>query len=377
MPFESKRAKICLSDEEYEQLTTIANSRTEAKSKVERAKIILYYSRNKKINNISKMLNTNRPKIERCIDKALNLGVMNSLKDLPRSGRKPQITDEAKLWIMSIACIKPKELGYASEFWTYEALVKHIRNNCFENKHDCLNKFNKGTLSKILSRSDIKPYKISYYLERRDPDFEAKMANVLCVYKEVEMYSQEEKPVKQKVILSYDEKPGIQAIGNIACDLSPVPYLYKGWKRDYEYKRHGTLSLLAAIDLITGKVYGRVNERHRSIEFIEFLKHINMEYPQNIKIKIILDNHSAHISKETQIFLKTLPNRFEFVFTPKHGSWLNIIEVFFSKMARSFLRGIRVNSKHELKDRILKFLSEINEMPTLYTWKWKMKEIEV
>jgi len=86
-----------------------------------------------------------------------------------------------------------------------------------------------------------------------------------------------------------------------------------------------------------------------------------------MRIKIILDNHSAHVSKETKSYLKTVPGRFEFVFTPKHASWLNLIEVFFSKMTRSFLRGIRVNSKSELKERILKYINEVNEMTTIFS----------
>ena len=96
-----------------------------------------------------------------------------------------------------------------------------------------------------------------------------------------------------------------------------------------------------------------------------------------MKIKMILDNHSAHISKETQQYLKTVPNRFEFIFTPTHGSWLNIIETFFSKMTRSFLRGIRVDTIQELKDRIEKYLQEINEMPVVFKWKYKLDEISI
>lgn len=377
MPFVSRKAKIKLTDSEFEQLKKISKSRTEKKQKIERANIILRYSNDETINSISKTMKIDRPKIERCVNKAIQFGIMNSLEDLPRAGRSKTITPEAEAWVLNLACMKPKELGFASEYWTSEALAKYIRNHCAEDGHECLTKFSKGTLSKTLTQSDIKPHKISYYLERRDPEFDVKMAKVLCVYKEVEMHIKDVENSDKKVFLSYDEKPGIQAIGNIACDLSPVPALYKGWKRDHEYKRHGTLSMLAAIDLVTGKVCGRVHDRHRSIEFVDFLNHIDKQYPEDLKIKIILDNHSAHISKETQQYLKTVPNRFEFVFTPKHGSWLNLIEIFFSKMTRCFLRGIRVDSKTELKNRILKFLHEINEMPTVFTWKWKMDETNV
>ena len=122
--------------------------------------------------------------------------------------------------------------------------------------------------------------------------------------------------------------------------------------RDHEYKRHGTVSLLAGIDLLTGQVHALVKDRHRSREFIEFLKLLDAAYPTHTAIKLILDNHSAHISKETKAWLADQPaGRFEFIFTPKHGSWLNLVEGFFSKLARSVLRHIRVASKGELKDR--------------------------
>ena len=139
-------------------------------------------------------------------------------------------------------------------------------------------------------------------------------------------------------VISYDEKPGIQAIGAVAPDLRPVPGTHPTISRDHEYKRHGTVSLLAGIDLLTGQVHALVRDRHRSREFIEFLQLLDAAYPTHTAIKLILDNQSAHISKETRAWLADQPaGRFEFVFTPKHGSWLNLIEGFFSKLARSVL----------------------------------------
>jgi transposase len=141
--------------------------------------------------------------------------------------------------------------------------------------------------------------------------------------------------------------------------------------------RHGTLSLLAGIDLLTGEVIATVEERHRSQEMINFLKKLDAHYPGKKRITIVLDNHSAHTSKETRTYLATVPNRFEFVFTPKHGSWLNIIESFFGKLARKMLRGIRVKSKNELAERILSCIDMINESPVVYRWKYKLDSISV
>ena len=178
-------------------------------------------------------------------------------------------------------------------------------------------------------------------------------------------------------ILSYDEKPGIQAISNTAPDLPPEPGKHPTVSRDYEYVRHGTLSLMAGIDLLNGKVHGQVVDRHRSREFILFLKQLDQVYPSSAKIRIVLDNHSAHTFKETRGYLATVPNRFEFIFTPKHGSWLNLIEMFFSKMTRTMLRGIRVSSKQELRDRIELYLNEVNESPVVFRWKYGLDSISL
>ena len=170
------------------------------------------------------------------------------------------------------------------------------------------------------------------------------------------------------ITVSIDEKPGIQAIQNTAPDLPPKPGSHAEIGRDYEYIRHGTLSILAALDLHTGEVIANVEERHRSQEFVALLKRLDDHYPKEATIRVVLDNHSAHISKETFAYLSTRPNRFEYVHTPKHGSWLNLVETAFSKMARTFLRHIRVSSKAELKTRILKGIAEWNQKPVVFRW---------
>ncbi len=129
------------------------------------------------------------------------------------------------------------------------------------------------------------------------------------------------------------------------------------------------MSILAALDLHDGHALVRVEERHRSVEFIALLKDLDAYYPPECTIRIILDNHSAHISKETRDYLAEHPNRFKYVLTPTHGSWLNIAETLFGKMARTFLKHIRVGSKQELKDRILQGVREINEQPIVHRWK--------
>ncbi|MGH8137187.1 MAG: IS630 family transposase, partial [Steroidobacteraceae bacterium] len=144
---------------------------------------------------------------------------------------------------------------------------------------------------------------------------------------------------------------------------------HAGIGRDHEYVRHGTLSIIAALDLHTGEIIANVESRHRSVEFIGLLHRLDQHYPSQAVIRVVLDNHSAHISKETMAYLATRPGRFEYIHTPKHGSWLNLVESSFSKMARSFLRHIRVTSLEELRQRILKGIEEMNAHPVRFQWK--------
>lgn len=371
------RKPLQLSEDEKQQLKAYSVSRTESLAKVQRSKIIIDYSEGLSIAKIARKYDTNRPLVERAVDKALEFGAITALNDLPRSGRPAAISDEARAWVVSIACTSPTKFGYAAETWTYSALANYIKKNCNSVGYPSLKKTGKSFLNNVLSKSNIKPHKISYYLEKKDPEFDIKMASVLHVYKEVALINDENLCANKHTTVSYDEKPGIQAIKNIAAQLQPVPNKHSAIGRDYEYKRLGTVSLLAAIDLHTGKIIPMIRDRHRSKEFIEFLKVLDKQYPEDWKIRIVLDNHSSHISKETRAYLKTNPERFEFVFTPKHGSWLNMIEMFFSKIARGFLRNIRVNSKEELIQRIYKGIEEINQEPVIFRWKYKMNEISL
>src|SRR5450432_3743592 len=277
------------------------------------------------------------------------------------------------------------------ELWTTRLLARHAREHGPREGHACVANLAQGTVCKILDQEEVKPHKVRYYLEQRDPAFAEKMAEVLCVYRQVKILKKaaaapkKNKPSEAVAIISYDEKPGIQAIATTDPDLPPEPGVYATFAREHEYQRHGTVSLLAGIDLITGKVHALVKDRHRSREFIEFLKLLDGDYPTHTAIKVILDNsrrlrsnrpHSTHISKETKVWLADQPaGRFEFTFTPKHGSWLNLVEGFFSKLARSVLRHIRVASKQELKDRIMAAMDHFNENPVVHTWSYKLKKV--
>lgn len=377
-----KTSAITLSDEDRSYLEMQTRSRTIQAQTVCRARILLLRADATSIDEIADKVGINRCSVMLCLKKFKEGGVENALFDAPGRGRNAEITDDEKAWIINIACQKPVDLGYSAEVWTRALLTKHINKFAEEAGHVRLSTISQSKVRTILEEADIKPNKITYYCENRDPDFDQKMHNVLLVYKQLSMqfdkngkllpFADDEQIIH---VLSYDEKPGIQAIATTSDDLLPDEK-HKTISRDYEYKRLGTVSLLAGIDLQTGEAIPLVRDTHNSKDYIEFLKILDKKYPKKDKIRLVLDNLRVHSSEETRKYLATKPGRFEFVFTPKHGSWLNLVEGFFSKLTRQSLKGIRVKTKEELVQRIYKYFDEVNAEPIVYHWKYKLEEID-
>lgn len=381
MPVGRKRTRLVLSAEDRTRLETIRRSRTEEKRRTVRAAILLDAANgmSDKANAAARQVNRNT--VVLCVRKYRGFGLEAALGELPRSGKPRQISDEAIAWIQNLACQKPNDLGYAQELWTYKRLTEHVHREAVAAGHGELARLSRSKLHKVLTQGELKPPKVRYYVERRDPEFEQKMAAVLHVYKEVEILNQGlvTGAIREPgtVTVSYDEKPGIQALAVTTPDRPPVPGLHASPIRDYEYKRLGTVSLLAGLDLHSARVTEIVTNTHKSSDFIEFLTKLDASYSATQTLRLILDNHSAHISRETQRYLATRPQRFQFVFIPKHGSWLNLVENLFSKMTRTMLREICVSTKQELIDRIHLYFREINATPVIFRWKYKMDKVNV
>ena len=379
-----RKAKVLqLSSEDRDYLEQQTRARTIQAQTVNRARILLLKADGLSVADIADKVGLDRKSVMLCIEKYVAGGVENALFDAPGRGRNPEISDEEKAWIINIACQKPTAFGYSAETWTYARLTSHINTTAEAAGYTRLSTVHKSTVRNILDDAEIKPYRIRYYCENRDPEFESKMHNILLVYKQLSFQFDEdghfipwEDDEEVVHVLSYDEKPGIQAIATTAEDLLPDDS-HSTISRDYEYKRLGTLSLLAGIDLQTGEAIPLVSETHTSKDYIEFLKILDAKYPAGDKIRLVLDNLAVHTSEETRKYLATVPGRFEFVFTPKHGSWLNMVEGFFSKMTKQMLRGIRVKSKQELADRIYRYFEEVNAEPVIFHWKYKLDDIDI
>jgi len=374
MPFVSTREPVILLDEDVDYLEQLIHSRTTRTDLHERAKIVLLSHQGNTDSAIARKLGIDRQKVSRTINRVLAIGVREGLKDLPGRGRPKTITPAARTWIVDLLCRKPLEFGYPHEIWTQRLLQQHIQEHAVEEGFPEVARISQGTISKIANASAIKPHKIRSYIQKRDPEFHEKATTVLHTYEEANVLKVLEKEGKEPdtFILSFDEKSGIQVLDTKYPDLMPIPGQFPYMHRDYEYVRHGTVCLQAALDLVTGFVHYRITERNRSEEFIDFLKMLDTQYPPEMKLKIILDNLKVHSSAETVKYLKTVPNRFEFIFTPKHASWINIIEAFFSKTTRTVLRGIRAKSKEEMAERISSYIDTLNQAPVVFKWTYKM-----
>ena len=377
----------CGDRERLERLSTCATA--SAREHV-RSKALLYKASGWTDAAVADKMDVSVDTVRRCVARYESGGLEAALADAPGRGRRREISESDRLWAVSLACTKPKDVGRPAEFWYPASFAAYVREVAEAQGHPRMARVSETTLRKIMEEAKVRPFAVTYYCERRDPDFDRKAHDVLVVYKQLQMCLDadgnlvaEPTDGEGRVVhtLSYDEKPGIQALSTTGEDRPPVPGGAGGGTsahmRDREYVRLGTLSLLAAIDLLTGVAVPMVSETHKSSDFVAFLRKLDGSYPKGDVIRLILDNHSSHVSAETQAYLNTVPGRFAFVFTPTHGSWLNLVESFFGKLARQMPGGIRVPGKKELEERILLYFDEVNEVPVPHRWTWGLDDIDL
>jgi transposase len=181
MPFPKRRKPLQFTDEELSRLESIRKSRTEQKRRTLRAAILLDALAGQSDQAIARHHHISRGTVVLCIRKCLQSGLETALQELPRSGKPRQLPDDAKVWVRNCACQKPKDLGYSYELWTYQLLTAHVHKHCTEAGHPALQKLSRSKLHRILHEGELQPHKIGYYVERRDPAFESKMAYVSSV----------------------------------------------------------------------------------------------------------------------------------------------------------------------------------------------------
>lgn len=336
-----KITQIQLTEEEKSTLTKLVKGRNTAQKTVLRAKIVLQYSEGKTHAEMAEELNTSRVTISKWIHRYNDCGGLKSLiKDSHRSGRIPTISKEKEDEIIN-RTLHTKPAG--STHWSTRSLALEVG-------------VSKMTIQRIWKKYDLKPYSVKNFKISNDINFVSKVRDVVGLYLN---------PPDKALVISVDEKSQIQALDRTQPSLP----LKKGRKgtMTHDYKRHGTTTLFAAMNILDGKVIGECYARHTHKEFLRFLKKIDKETPKELDLHIIVDNYGTHKKEEVKNWLEKHP-RIKFHFIPTSSSWLNLIERFFAEITNKMIRRGIFTSVPQLVDSIENFLEAHNNNPKVFTW---------
>jgi transposase len=332
---------IQLNEQQKSELTSIAQSRSLPAGYVFRAKLILLLNEGATFAIIRERLGTTNPTIIRWKERFLAAG-MDGL-DTTHPGQKAyRMTSSLRAKVLNATRKKP---GDGSTHWSCRKLAKTLG-------------ISKDLVHRVWQEAGIKPHRLERYMASNDPDFETKAADVIGLYLH---------PPQHAAVFCVDEKSAIQALDR----LDPVLPLSPGRaeRHGFEYYRHGTLSLYAALDTKTGKVHGRTTARHTSADFVAFLSEIVANCPARQEIHIILDNLSAHKTKLVRDFLADHPN-LKLHFTPTYSSWLNQIEIWFARIEREVIsRGV-FSSLSDLARKLRRYIRAYSAHAKPFKWKY-------
>lgn len=335
---------VSLSHEEKEELYRIIRKSTSPQHKVLRAKIVLLAEQRMPTEAIMKELNISKNTAVKW-RKRFCKNRLDGLKDEQRPG-KPRIhSAEVRLKIATEACRPPETVTH----WSTRELAQYLSHQGIPVSH--------MTIQRVLSAEKIKPHLSEYWLNSTDPDFEAKQAEIIGLYLN---------PPENVLVISVDEKTGMQALGR----KHPNKPVQKGSpeKMEFEYKRHGTVSLIASLAVHQGEVIGKCYECHTNNEFRDFLEEIDHSYGHhNKEIHLIVDNLRVHKHQRVKEWLSEHPKYFVH-FTPTHASWLNQIELWFSIFARKIIKRGVFDSKDDLVKKTLDFIELYNKNAKPFRW---------
>lgn len=345
-----KAPKIELSIEERQQLQQWVNKPSTPQALSLRAKIILLASKGRENKEIQQILQADKNVVSKW-RRRFKREHLEGLRDRPGRGRKRIYGHSERLRVIIKGCEKPQE----ARRWTVRDLASALVDM----------RISKSTVGRILKEIDLKPHKVETWLSSRDPEFEPKAAEICGLYLS---------PPENALVVCVDEKTGIQALGRKLPDKPELPGSPR--KREFEYQRHGTVSLFAAFTVHSGEVIAEVKERHTRIEFLDFLEEINHQCPKDKIIHVIVDNLAVHKTPEVKTWLST-HRRFEFHFTPTHASWLNQVEMWFSILARRFLKDGIFNSKGELIQGLMNYIKSYNEHAKPFRWTYAADPLRI
>jgi transposase len=341
-----KAVEVVLSGEQRSELERIVRAARSEQRLVKRARVALLAEKGLANEEIAALVGLSAHKVGKWRRRVAEEG-MDGLADRPRAGGPRRYGHDERLRVFQTACSPPPE---GETKWTVRSLAEAVG-------------IGKSQTHVILDAADLKPHQVRSWLTSIDPEFDTKRAEVCGLYLD---------PPEGAIVVSIDEKTSAQAKQPIRSEMPMCPG--KPARREFEYKRHGTVALLAALLVHTGEIKGSVYERNSRVEFLDFLHRLEAEIPQDKQVHAILDNLQVHKTAEVSAWLEAHP-RWHFHFTPTHASWLNQIELFFSILSRRLLRRGTFTSKHDLKAQLRGFIRRYNPTAKPFAWTYQGKPL--
>ena len=335
-----KTKAIPCTKEEREQVQRLARGRNTAQKVVLRSRIVLKKMEGLSHEAIAEHLGTSRVTVGLWLKRYQNGGIPALLKDAPRCGRIPQLTEEKEKEIIEATL---HSVPSGATHWSVRTMAE-------------AQKVSRMAVHRVWKKYNIKPHLVKTFKISNDPQFVEKVRDIIGLYLN---------PPDRAFVLSVDEKSQIQALDRTQPGL-PIKRGHAG-TMTHDYKRHGTTTLFAALNILDGTVISACMQKHRQAEFLKFLKKIDKETPQDLDLHLIVDNYGAHKTARVQTWLKRHP-RFTMHFTPTSSSWLNMVERFFSELTTKRVRRGVFRSVKELEKAIRDFIEKHNENPKIFTW---------
>lgn len=327
--------------------------RTEQRA-VERARIVLLAADGFNNRQIAERLSADPDTVSKWRSRFAGEGLAG-LEDRSRPGRPLVYGHDDRLKVIKTVTEEPPD---PASHWTGHQIAEALAADVG---------ISRSQIWRILNDLDLKPHRVRSWLTSHDPEFWEKATDVCGLYLN---------PPEGALVLSVDEKTGMQAKSRInptkpARPGSPA-------RQEFEYRRHGTACLFAALDVHTGEIISETKGRNRSVEFISFLEHLDRVTPDELTLHLVLDNGPSHISKQTRKWLTdpTRQDRFVVHHTPTHASWLNQIELFFSILGRRLLHRGEFGSLDELVSKVMTFITDYNQKAAPFRWTYQGKPLK-
>ena len=342
---------VKLAKKERLELLSLVERKTAAQRDVMRARIALWADDGDSNTCIAQRLGVSVQTV--CLwRKRIAQGGAQGIREGQRSGRPPSIAQEARLQLIALACEVQEPEGRVTP--TLDEIVARAV------ERGVVRQISRSHVQRILQAGDVRPHRVQQWLHSPDPAFREKVNEICKLYR---------KAPKNSIVLSIDEKTGIQAIERKHLGRGPVPGRLR--RREFEYIRHGTQTLIAALDVHTGQVVAECRERRTQDDLGAFMEAVASTYPDK-KVHIVWDNLNTHRAQAVwQAFNARHGKRFHFHFTPLHASWVNQIEIWFARYSRRVLRNASHTSTTHLRDRTEQFICEHNKTARPFEWSFR------